>query len=432
MTEPDHGQDRGLLRGRPRRNVRVRQFTVKDELLLIAPDDRGDVLATEPRQKALAVSHTGRAIWDLCDGINRPDDIARLLEPRFDIDFTLLRQHVGKALTDLSRLGFIDGLIEHERTTIPTVFALGIEDRPYFRWQTAILLESLQGRLPAGWKAHVVVCNDGAELSDELRTILDVYQTDHSRSTNHARNHRVDLGQNGGRFYPAMNKVEALAVVAQTVRPSDMIFLLDSDMFLFGQLPLDIFPSECAMPRNWHVERQPFFTTIGKNGGRGIDLKKLLESTGCNSPFLPGGVNVFVTGAVARNPKFTADCFRFAHALYLLGQAAGAEATWIAEMPCFALAMTANGVSYALLDNKQFLVSDCDEPSIPDGTFYHYYSDPKDFGRAAFRDSDWCKQAYADRDFLRTDFDRFACKATTAHERYFFELAARARSRLNV
>lgn len=432
MTEPVHRPDLGSVHGRPRRNDRVRQFAVRDELLLVAPDDRGDVSDQDPRQKALAVSHTGRAIWDLCDGVNAPADIARILEADFEIDAEVLLQQVGQALAALSRHGFLDGVIEHERTAIPTIFALGIEDKPYFRWQTAILLESFQGKLPAGWKAHVVVCNDGAEVSDELRTILDAYQTTHSLSTNHARNHRIDVGLNGGQFYSAMNRVEALAVVAQSARPTDVIFLLDSDMFLFGHIPLDIFPSGCAMPRNWHIERQPFFTTVKKNGGRGIDLKKLLESIGCDRPFLPGGVNVIVTGDIARNPKFVADCFRFAHALYILGQAAGAEATWIAEMPCFALAMTVNGVSYELLHDKQFMVSDCDEATIPDGTFYHYYSDPKDFGRAAFRGSSWCKQAYFDRDFLRTDFDGFAAKATTAHERYFFELAARARSRLHV
>ena len=432
MTELQRQQDVGFVKGLPRHNKLVRQFTVKDELLLVSTGSGVGLPPTEPRQSALAVSHTGRAIWDLCDGANSPENIARILEPQYDIDFPLLCNHVGQALISLSRLGFIDGLIEHERALIPTVLAIGIEDHAYFRWQTAILLESLHGKLPVGWKAHVVVCNDGADLSNELRTILDVYQTSHSLSTNHSQSHRIDVGHNGGQFYPAMNKVEALAVVAQTVLPSDMIFLLDSDMFLFGNLPFDIFPSVCAMPKNWHVGHEPFFASVAKNGGKGMDLKKLLETMGCDSPFLPGGVNIFVTGTVAQNPKFIADCFRFAHALYLLGRAAGAESTWIAEMPCFALAMTANGVSYEILDNKQFLVSDCNEDSIPDGTFYHYFSDPKDDNRAAFKDSNWCKQAYASEDFLRTDFDPYLAQASTAHEKYFFNLAARARSRLNV
>ncbi len=428
-VDPDNGMRD--VKGQPGRAAHVRQFAVKDELLLILTDDRPRLSSDEPRQKALAVSQTGRAIWELCNGINAPDDIARSLASHYDIDFPVLRHHVYEALTDLSRLGFIEGLVEHERATIPTVFAIGIEDSPYFRWQTAILLESLQGKLPAGWQAHVVVCNDGAEISAPLRNILTAYKAKYTVATNHGHNHRIDIGLNGGRFYPAMNKAEALAVAAQSVRPSDMIFLLDSDMFLYGDLPLDIFPGGCALPRNWHVEHQPFLASVGQNGGKGIDLNKLLEAIGCESPFHAGGVNVFVTGTVARDPKFIADCFRFAHALYLLGQAAGAELTWIAEMPCFALAMTANGVSFDLLVDKQFLVSDCDEAEIPDGTFYHYYSDPKDFGRAAFKGSTWCKQAYADRDFLSTDFDHFARDATTAHERYFFELANRARRRLN-
>jgi hypothetical protein len=158
----------------------------------------------------------------------------------------------------------------------------------------------------------------------------------------------------------------------------------------------------------------------------------LLDAIGCKRTFEPGGVNVFVTGDVARNPKFIADCFRFAHALYLLGRAAGADVVWMAEMPCFALAMTSNGIAYDLLERKEFLVSDCSEASIPEGTLYHYYSDPQDFGRAAFRDSKWHKQAYRDQDFLQSDFEQFVRDADTDHERYFFRLARNARKRLHV
>ncbi len=169
-----------------------------------------------------------------------------------------------------------------------------------------------------------------------------------------------------------------------------------------------------------------------KNAGKGIDLNKLLQAMGCEQPFLPGGVNVFVTGAVARNDKFIADCYRFAHALFLLARAAHIEIAWMAEMPCFALAMTANCIAYELLENAELLVSSCAEPSIPYGTLYHYYSDPRDSGRFAFRGSKWHKQAYRDQDFLLSDFESFARKASTDHERYFFQLAKQARARLDV
>ena len=418
--------------GKPYRLPHVRQFAVRDELILVAPEDEAEVLDVGANNLALAINRTGRAIWDLCDGHHSPEDIVRKLEPKFDVDSTILLEHVGQALADLSRLRLIGGFVEHSRVRMPTTFAIGIEDRPYFWWQTAIFLESFRGKLPAGWQAFVTVCNDGAPLSDQLRSILETYGTKYALSTNHASTNRIDVGHEGGMTYAAVNKLEALAVAAKDIDPTGMICLIDSDMFLYGDLPLDIMPTRCAMPRNWHIERDVFFATIDRNEGKGVDLHKLLDAVGCDRQFAPGGVNVFVTAEVAGNKKFIADCYRFAHALYLLGRIAGAELAWIAEMPCFALAMTANGIGYDLLEQKEFLVSDCSEPSIPDGTFYHYYSDPKDFGQAAFKDSRWHKQAYVDRNFLDTEFDAFARNATTEHEKYFFQLAERARTRLNV
>jgi len=418
--------------GRPSRLPHVRQFAVRDELILVAPEDGSEILEDGADNLALAINQTGRAIWDLCDGNHTPEDIARALEPEFDVDSEILLEHVGQALADLSRLRLIGGFVEHSRVRIPTTFAIGIEDKPYFWWQTAIFLESFRGKLPAGWQTFVVVCNDGAPLSDELRNILEAYGTKYARSTNHARTNKIDVGHEGGMAYAAANRVEALAVVAEQIDPAGMICLLDSDIFLYGGLQLDIMPTRCAVARNWHIESELFFSTVDKNDGKGVDLRKLLEAVGCDRPFAPGGVNVFVTAEVATNKKFIADCYRFAHALYLLGRVAGAEVAWMAEMPCFALAMTANGIDYDLLEQKEFLVSDCNEPSIPAGTFYHYYSDPKDIGRAAFKDSKWHKQAYHGRDFLNTDFDEFAGNATTEHEKYFFQLAAKARNRLHV
>lgn len=427
-----HREGETGLQGYPRSLPHVRQFAVGDELILVAPRGAADVLVGVADNQALAINQTGRAIWELCDGTHSPDAIARLLGSQFDVDREILLKHVGLALVDLSRLGLLGGLVEHSRAQTATTFAIGIEDKPYFWWQTAIFLESFRGKLPAGWQTYVVVCNNGETISSELRNILHRYDTKFAQATNHARSHRIDIGHNGGECYAALNRVEALSVVSDKIDPSGMICLLDSDVFLYGDLQLDIMPAGCAMARNWHIEHDMFLSTVKKNQGKGVDLHKLLDAIGCKQQFEPGGVNVFVTGEVARNRKFIADCFRFAHALFLLGKAAGAEVAWMAEMPCFALALTANGIAYDLLDRKEFLVSDCDEASIPPGTLYHYYSDPKDFGRAAFRDSKWHKQAYVDRDFLMTDFEQFASRATSDHERYFFQLAATARRRLYV
>jgi len=321
----------------------------------------------------------------------------------------------------------LDGLVFYTIT-----FVIGIEDKPYFWWQTAIFLESFRGKLPTGWRTFVVVCNNGAKISPELERILNRYSTPFSQSTNHAQTHRIDIGRNGGECHAALNRVEALSVAAKSVRDDDLICLLDSDIFLYGPLNMEIMPSGCAAARNWHIDNTKFFATVNKNAGRGIDLNKLLEAMGCEQPFLPGGVNVFVTGKVAKKEKFIADCYRFAHALFLLARAADVEIAWMAEMPCFALAMTANGIAYELLENTEFLVSSCAEASIPHGTLYHYYSDPKDSGRFAFRGSKWHKQAYHDQDFLLSDFDSFARKASTDHERYFFQLAKQAGARIDV
>ncbi|MEO0544157.1 MAG: PqqD family protein [Pseudomonadota bacterium] len=418
--------------GKPRIRDGVRQFAVSDELIVVAPKKHDSSGVDGEENQALAVNQTGRIIWDLCDGQNNVADIVAILGQEFDIELELLKREVSKALISFSRQGLLDGVTEHERAKTGATFVIGVEDTDYFRWQTAIFLESFIGKLPAGWKTHVVVCNDEAPLSEELRNILESYDTLYTLTRNHRRGERIDIGDGHGTHYSALNKVEALARAGEMALDDDTICVFDSDMFLYGNIPFDLFPKGCALPRNWHVSTNPFFSSVDVNKGNGVDLDKLLEAIGCEKPLKPGAVNLFVTGAVAKDKKFVADCFRFAHAAFLLGRAAGAELTWISEMPCYALAMTANGIDYDLLEDKQFLVSDCDEVEIPDGTFYHYYSDPKDFGRAAFRDSKWHKQAYHERDLLQTAFEEFAASATTDHEKYFFQLAERARSRLNV
>jgi hypothetical protein len=260
--------------------------------------------------------------------------------------------------------------------------------------------------------------------------ILSSYGAGFAQGRNFARTYRLDIGWQGGGFYSALNRAEALAVAADHVHSDDLICLLDSDIFLYGDLKLDIMPKRCAAPRNWHLAKEPFFASSNVNQSAGVDLGKLLAAIGCDAPFKPGGVNVFVTGEIAKQPKFVADCFRFAETLFLLGRVAGAKKIWLAEMPCFTLAMTANDIPWDLLEQKEFLVSDCDEPEIPAGTFYHYYSDPADFGRTAFRNSNWYKHAYREEDFLLADLTRFAAAATTDHEKYFFRLAQNAKDRL--
>jgi hypothetical protein len=416
----------------PRRSPRVRQFAVGDELVLVMSHRQGEIPEDVADRQALTLNASGCAIWELCNGNRSPDEIVNVLAERFSVDRSQLFGQVGHALAELSRLEFIEDLHQVGPSGTTTTFVIAVEDKPYFWWQTAIFLESFRGKLPAGWRTFVVVCNNGQEISSELRKILERYDTAFAQGTNHANTHRIDIGKNGGECHAALNRVEALSVAGKTVSDKDLICLLDSDIFLYGSLNTEVMPKGCAAARNWHIENEKFFSTVEKNAGQGINLNKLLEAIGCDRPFLPGGVNVFVTGEVAKNPKFIADCYRFAHALFLLAHAVGIEVAWMAEMPCFALAMTVNGITYDLLENKELVVSDCDEASIPHGTLYHYYSDPGDFGRAAFRGSKWHKQAYRSDDFLRSDFEFYAGKANTDHERYFFQLAKQARARLDV
>lgn len=415
---------------RPCRGTAVREFPVRDEIVIVSPRPVENILDDEAKNRALALNRSGRAIWELCDGQHSTDDIVRVLSERFAIDPEELAPQVTTALTRMSTLGFLDGTWKQPGTG--TTFVIGIEDKSYFWWQTAIFLESLCGKLPEGWQTLVVVCNDGEPLSDELRNILNSYDTAYAEGRNHAKLHRLDVGNENGEFYAAVNRVEALSVAAGFVSDHEIICLLDSDTFVYGDLNVEIMPTQCAAPRNWHIEQDRFFSTVDKNRGKGIDLRKILEAIGCDHEFEPGGVNVFVTGEVAKNRKFIADCFRFAHALYLLGRTAGAEVVWMAEMPCFALAMTANGIRYQLLEQQELLVSSSNEKSIPIGTIYHYYNDLAESDQGAFHASKWHKQAYLNENFLRSDIEKFSVEATTDHERYFFGLATEARQRLYV
>ncbi len=416
--EPQHFE-------RPSRRPSIREFSVRDELILVAPQHSSDSPDSSEPNRALTLNGSGREIWELCDGSRSVDDMIQLLEARYAVDRDVLLWQVRETLSKMSRLGFVDSFHSQPTSEAATTIVIGVEDKPYFWWQTAIFLESFSGKLPAGWKTLVVVCNSGAPISENLKAILTRYDTMFAEGENRADRDPLDIGRNGGECYSALNRIEALSVASEHVRDDDVICLLDSDIFLYGPLNEDIMPTGCAAPKNWHIGSRPFFSSVDDNKGAGVDLDKLLEAIGCDQDFMPGGVNVFVTGKVAKSKKYIADCFRFAHVLFLLGRTAGADNVWMAEMPCFTLAMTANGVSYDLLEQKELLVSDSDEPSIPAGTLYHYYCDP-----TAFRDSKWHKQSYVEQDFLRTDFEQFALDATTDHEKYFFQLAERARRRL--
>ncbi len=415
--------------GFPRRLPHIKEFAVNDELVLVSSQRSADLLDAGPANRAVALSRSGRAIWALCDGRRSTDDLVDALGTQYTVDPELLSRDVHDTLLKLSRLGFLDD-VGPVSARPPITFVIGIEDRPYFWWQVAVFLESLNGKLPAGWRTMVVVCNNNEPVSADLGRILTRYGVEVAKSVNHANRHPLDIGRGGGECYAPLNRVEALSVASKHADDEEVICLLDSDVFLYKDLNIEIMPVRCAAPWNWHIAQDIFLSSAEKNDGKGINLAKLLAAVGCETPFKPGGVNIFVTGRVAKDKKYLADCYRFAQALFLLGRIAGAESVWMAEMPCFTLAMTVNNIQYDLLERKELLVSDCDEQTITPGTLYHYYSDPSEFGRFAFHGSRWFKQAYFEKDFLRSDFEQFAAEAMTDHERYFFRLACAARRRI--
>ncbi len=268
---------------------------------------------------------------------------------------------------------------------------------------------------------EVVVCNGHAPLSNELGHILDCYGQSHLTGTNHS--------VSGSFGYGPLNRVEALSAIAGEIGDDELVCLLDTDIFLYEALDINVIPKSNALAKSWHIEKEIFFSSIEER--KGVDLKKLLESLGCTHAYRGGGVNVFITGKILKKEKFVQDCFRFTQVLYLLGKIVGLDNVWMSEMPCFGLALTANGVAYELLEVKQLDVSDGDEEAIPTGTFYHYYSDPADpGGQGAFKDSGWHKQAYRQVNLLKTDFEQYRAEATTDHERFFFHLATKAQERL--
>ncbi len=216
-------------------------------------------------------------------------------------------------------------------------FVVGIEDRVYMRWQLAILLESLRGKLPDGWEPWVVVCNNQRALSTDLRRLLDAYGTRHFTGADHPHHENMDFAA-GRDVYVPINRIEALNVVADHVVDDDLVCLTETDIFLYEELNPRVFPQGNALFDNWLVRQNVFFTRGGAHEKAGVRLATLLEAMGCTTPFKPGGVTIFLDATTLRRKKIIRDAFRFAQVLYLLGTIAEVPKIWTAEMPAVALA----------------------------------------------------------------------------------------------
>ena len=405
------------------------------------------VLLPEQGDRLYALNESGASIWDLCDGSHSLDAIFDTLLENFQGDSQRIAADLSAALLQFRELDLLDinapaapqslhaGAVNPAiaRVDQPRVRIVhGIEDRPYFHWQLAIMFESLVGQLPAGWDIVVVVCNNHAPLSPELSHILSTYRVTHYTGASHADNHDIDFADGGDRYAP-MNRVEALNVMRQHAGADDLLCLMDTDVYLYGDLQPQLFPRGNAMASNWIIGQDRFFH-FSTGDKAGLSLPKLLDAFGYGDNFKPGGVMVFLTGRSLqqRDGKLVRDCLGFLQILYLAGKILDLppHGVWVAEMACFALAMQPSEIDYELLDIEQFAVQDPNVGSLPEGSFHHYYTDKNDAGPGPFVDSAWHKQLFADRDFLKADIESFLQHASGDAEKRFMQLAIDARDRL--
>ena len=304
-------------------------------------------------------------------------------------------------------------------------FVVGIDDRVYMRWQLSILLESLHGKLPPGWEAWVVVCNGHQPLSADLQRVLDTYGARCFTGVNHPRDQNMDFAS-GRDVYVPLNRIEALRVVGEHLGADDLVCLIETDVFLYGDLDPRVFPQGNALFDNWIVREKLFFGYGSEKVG--VRLPLLLEAMGCKTPFKGGGVTIFLDAATLRNEKVVQDAFRFTQVLYLLGAVLDVK-RWTAEMPAVALSLTVNGIDYEVIRTPEFTTQNADQEKIPTGSLYHYYVDFRQHGRGAFPGSQWYKHRYLFENFLLHDFAPYRRETATDHEKAFFDLAEGTRRR---
>ncbi len=411
----------------------IESYAVKDELVLLPPGS----------PTVYALNRTGAAIWKLCDGNHTLEGMFTRLREEFSGADLQIMADLNAALLQFRELDLLEpaSLADaHDRNHATAVdsdrprvrIVHGVEDNPYFHWQLAILFESLVGQMPSGWDVNIVVCNNHGPISPDLEKILTTYGVTYYTGNSPADNHDIDFAGGGDRYAP-MNRVEALSVAARHAAPQDMLCLMDTDIFLFGELQEDLFPRGNAMASNWIIGQERYFH-FSTQDQRGLSLPKLLDAFGCEQEFKPGGVMVFLTAeSVKKNDyKLVRDCFRFLQILYLSGKILDLpdHGVWVSEMACFALAMYPNDLDYELLDIEQFAVQDQNADSLAQGSFFHYYSDINDDVPGPFVNSRWHKQLFRDQNFLLSNLDSFLSEESGEAERAFIAYAERARDRI--
>ena len=418
----------------PKARANLSAFTVKDEVVLL-PDHSDELYA---------LNQTGARIWELCDGRHSLGDIFSELRASFAGPTMEIATDLNAALLQLREMDLLQTAQLPVRTRSirevaagdperpPVRIAHGIEDRPYFHWQLAIMFESLIGQLPPDWDIVVVVCNNHKAISEELKSILNAYGVTYYTGASPADNFTIDIAAGEDRYAP-LNRVETLNVLRHHTRRDDIVCLMDTDLFLYGDLREDLFPATDAVTSNWIVAQDRFFQ-FSTDDTRGVSLPQLLNALGLDQEFKAGGVMVFLRGEtlLKNDGKYVQDCFRFLQILYLAGKILElpSHGVWVAEMACFSLAASANHVVFDVLDDPEFAVQNPEVDDLPQGSFHHYYVDKNDSGPGPFAESVWHKQLFAESNFLLSDVESFLASATGPVERHFMKLALNARRRI--
>ncbi len=397
-----------------------RSYTVADEMVLLPTP-------SSPRM-AVSLNQSARAIWELCNGHRTQQNILDSLQQRYDQPRLQIAEHLSTALHTFNELSLFELTPRHPCQRPPVKFVVSLEDRTNFHWQLPIFIESLRDQLPSGWEILVVICNNHETLSEPLSHIIQTYGIKYFTTTNHPFNHSIDFST-GQDCYVPINRIQALSAVAEYVQPDDIVCLMETDIFLYQGLNLDVIPTGNALSRNWIIEKDRFFTY--REESKGVNLPKLLEALDCTTDFQPGGVIIFLTGTTIKNAKFIHDCFRFTQILYLMGRMLEVHKVWVAEMPSVALSLSLNAIPYELLNDSEFTTQNVTAQSISPGSFYHFYHDLTDGGDGAFYKSKWYKQLFRKENFLESDIRPYAAQATTDHEKYFFQLVEQAQRRLH-
>lgn len=313
------------------------------------------------------------------------------------------------------------------------LYHVSVQPTIYYAWQLELWLHSFTSRGGVRPDDVLVVVHGNPDLAAEayfnevLRRypIQVLWTDDHSAGPYGVlyRGPAKELIQYG----PA-NKVFALADAWHRglLRGHDYVVTTDPDMFIYGRLPVESWPTaRSALADSWECELETFGRHGGRNLRRGVDLSKLLEAMRVPRPnvdrYQPGGVISFLRREDLNEQVICAmvTYLQLVFSLSMLaGDQRGAMSPWIcSEMPIMALALAHHGVEADLIRDQRLLPGtvSLDEPPI-DSLIHYAFINPT-FPGSDFNKHDYRHSTPMDAAVLGS---RLA-GARTAHERAFCE-----------